>query len=66
MFQFPSYALQALCVQARSTAGLPAVGFPIRKSPDQRVFAAPRGLSQLTTSFIAARRQGIHQMPLVA
>ena len=39
------------------------VGFPIRKSPDQRLFAAPRGLSQRTTSFIASYRLGIHQTP---
>ena len=39
-------------------------GFPIRKSTDQSLFAAPRGLSQRTTSFIASCRQGIHQMPL--
>jgi hypothetical protein len=37
-------------------------GFPIRKSLDQRLFAAPQGLSQRTTSFIASQRQGIHQM----
>ena len=41
-----------------------AVGFPIRKSPDQSLLAAPRGLSQRATSFIASRRLGIHQMPL--
>ena len=40
-----------------------AVGFPIRKSMDQSLFAAPHGLSQRTTSFIACVRQGIHQMP---
>ena len=40
------------------------VGFPIRKSADQRVFAPPRGLSQRTTSFIACACQGIHRMPL--
>ena len=40
------------------------MGFPIRKSADQSSFAAPRGLSQRTTSFIASQRQGIHQMPL--
>jgi hypothetical protein len=40
------------------------VGFPIRKSADQSFFAAPRGLSQRSTSFIASQRQGIHQMPL--
>ena len=28
-------------------------GYPIRKSPDQSVIAAPRSLSQLSTSFIA-------------
>ena len=42
------------------------VGFPIRKSPDQSLLAAPRGLSQLATSFITSRCQGIHHMPLVA
>ena len=36
------------------------LGFPIRKSPDRRLLASPRGLSQLTTSFIAYLRQGIH------
>src|SRR5260370_35018795 len=40
------------------------VGFPIRKSADQSLFAAPHGLSQRTTSFIASQRQGIHQIPL--
>src|SRR6516162_11026212 len=39
-------------------------GFPIRKFPDQSLFAAPRDLSQRTTSFIASQRQGIHQTPL--
>ena len=29
-------------------------GFPIRKSPDHRLFAATRSLSQRTTSFIAS------------
>ena len=41
-----------------------ALGCPIRKSMDQSSFAAPHGLSQRTTSFIASYRQGIHQMPL--
>ena len=40
------------------------MGFPIRKSSDQSSFAAPQGLSQRTTSFIASQRQGIHQMLL--
>jgi hypothetical protein len=50
----------------RQGLGIPLskVGFPIRKSTDQSFFAAPRGLSQRSTSFIASQRQGIHQMPL--
>src|SRR5215472_9726311 len=40
------------------------VGCPIRKSADQSFFAAPHGLSQRSTSFIASQRQGIHRMPL--
>ena len=36
------------------------LGFPIRTSPDHRLLASPRGLSQLATSFIAYLRQGIH------
>ena len=40
------------------------MGCPIRKSADQSFFAAPRGLSQRSTSFIASQRQGIHRMPL--
>ncbi len=35
------------------------MGSPIRKSPDHRMFASPRGLSQLTTSFIACLCLGI-------
>jgi hypothetical protein len=36
------------------------MGSPIRKSPDHRLLASPRGLSQLATSFIAFLRLGIH------
>jgi hypothetical protein len=39
---------------------LHGLGFPIRKSPDHSLLAAPRGLSQLATSFFAYSRQGIH------
>ena len=35
-------------------------GFPIRISPDHSLLAAPRGFSQLTTSFFAQLRLGIH------
>ena len=43
--------------------GLAVPGYPIRKSPDQSAFAAPRSLSQLITSFIACWHQGIHCVP---
>jgi hypothetical protein len=43
---------------------LSKVGCPIRKSADQSFFAAPHGLSQRSTSFIASQRQGIHRTPL--
>jgi hypothetical protein len=36
------------------------LGFPIRTSPDHSLLAASRGFSQLTTSFFAYLRQGIH------
>ena len=39
---------------------LHGMGSPIRKSPDHRLLASPRGLSQLATSFFAYLRQGIH------
>jgi hypothetical protein len=57
--QPPSFGQRASSEQQRSK-----VGFPIRKFPDQSLFAAPRNLSQRTTSFIASQRQGIHQIPL--
>src|SRR5581483_11495816 len=41
-------------------SSLLSLGFPIRKSPDYRLLASTRGLSQLATSFIAYLRQGIH------
>ena len=43
-----------------------AVGFPIRKSPDRSLFAAPRSLSQLITSFIGSWCQGIPLALLLA
>ena len=42
------------------------VGFPIRKSPDRSLFAAPRGLSQLVTSFIGSWCQGIRPVLFIA
>ena len=80
MFQFPAFASYTLCIQVQipyHNAWKPKptslsvwifqafkVGFPIRKSMDQSSFAAPHGLSQRITSFIASQRQGIHRMLL--
>ena len=63
MFQFPGLASFAL--RLRMTALRPP-GYPIRRSWDHSLFAAPPGLSQLTTSFIASLCQGIHRAPLHA
>ena len=46
MFQFPSFATSGLCIQPEVTLTFLSVGFPIRKSTDQRLLTAPRGLSQ--------------------
>src|SRR6478735_6082751 len=79
MFQFPGFALNPYVFRAQYLHLTPCsptspkvkseykrskVGFPIRKSSDQSSFAAPQGLSQRTTSFIASQRQGIHRMLL--
>ena len=57
MVQFPPFASFRMSLRT---------GFPIRRSPGQSLLAARRGLSQLSTSFIASKRQGIHHTPLVA
>jgi hypothetical protein len=44
----------------------PRWGCPIRRSPDHSLLAAPRGLSQPSTSFIGSWCQGIHRAPLLA
>ena len=42
------------------------MGFPIRISPDHRLYTAPRDFSQCPTSFFGTWRLGIHRKPLVA
>jgi hypothetical protein len=61
MFQFPGFAPPAYGFGRRYP--LAGVGCPIRRSPDRSPLAAPRGLSQRAASFVASRRQGIHQVP---
>ena len=57
MFQFSGFALLQLVFNK--------LGFPIRKSTDQFIFANPRSLSQLITSFIASESQGIPRVPFL-
>ena len=57
MFQFSTFALLHPLFKW--------IGFPIRKSPDQVIFADPRSLSQLITSFIASESQGIPRVPFL-
>ena len=66
MFHFTGCRSAAPMYSGRSHPILIGRGYPIRKSPDQSVFAAPRSLSQLITSFFACWHQGIHHVLLVA
>ena len=60
MFQFPGLAPGLHRVSASQR-----MGCPIRISTDQRLFAPPRGFSQLITSFFASESQGIPRTLLV-
>ncbi len=66
MFQFPWFPLPVLCVQTGVT---PHDGCRVSPFGHPRIearSAAPRGLSWPPTSFIGARRQGIHRWLFVA
>ena len=52
MFHFPGFASRLYVFKTGSLDSIER-GFPIRISPDQSLLAAPRGLTQLATSFIA-------------
>ena len=58
MFQFSGFALFRV-------TDLPSAGLPHSEIFGSKLVAAPRSLSQLTTSFIASRIQGIHRVPLI-
>ena len=64
-FTSPGVALGGYGLTPRALVSL-LVGCPIRRSTDQSVLAAPRGLSQLAASFVALRCQGIRRMPVSA
>ena len=66
MFQFPWFPLPVLCVQTGVT---PHDGCRVSPFGHLRIkawSAAPRSFSQLPTSFIGVRRQGIHRWLFVA
>ena len=66
MVHFPPFASHPLFDSGVDDQGLPWSGCPIRRPSGRSLLAAHRGFSQLTASFIALARQGIHRMPLVA
>jgi hypothetical protein len=65
MFQFPGYNLHYLFDSVMDAVTLLTAGCPIRVPPDLGLFAAPRGLSQLTAPFVASWHLGIHRKPLL-
>ena len=65
MFQFPSFPSCTYVFSTWSQA-LRLRGSPIRISADRGLFAAPRGFSQLVTSFVGSWCQGIHLMLFLA
>ena len=64
MFHFPELALDTLCIQVPATEHDLRRVSPFRNPRIIECLASPRGFSQLTTSFFAFRRQGIHPMLL--
>ena len=58
-------SVMAMCSSCSDWA-LPQPGFPIQTSTDQSLLAAPRGFSQLATSFFGVWCLGIHPVLLFA
>ncbi len=62
----PCVRLIHLWIQCMMTGHNPCRVSPFGNLRIKACLAAPRSLSQLTTSFIASRCQGIHRTPLIA
>ena len=62
----PPVSLHNTMYSCYDTRTLLLVGFPIRKSVGQGLFAAYHSLSQLIASFIGSWCQGIHHMLFLA
>ena len=61
----PRVGRRTLCIYVR-LAGSPCAGYPIRRSLGHSLLAASLSFSQLSTSFIASHRLGIHRTLFVA
>ena len=66
MFHFPGLASLDLCIQSRMMGHDSHRVSPFRNHRIIGCLAPPRCLSQLTASFIASQRQGIHLLPLIS
>ena len=66
MFHFPGLASLGLCIQPRMMGHDSHRVSPFRNHRIVGCLAPPRCLSQLTASFIASQRQGIHLLPLIS
>ena len=64
MFHFPTFPLPALCVQAGVTGLASSRVSPFGNPRIKALLPAPRGLSQIATSFFGSRCQGIHRLLL--
>ena len=65
-FTSPRSLLQTYVFSKEISGHYPRWVSPFGNPRIKACLAAPRGLSQLTTSFIASWRQGIHHLPLLA
>ena len=65
MFQFAPFARSGLCIHPAVHGHDPMWVSPFRNPRIKACLAAPRGLSQPSTSFFASRCQGIHRLPLI-
>ena len=66
MFHFPRFARSHLCIQRDVRRHYPPWVSPFGHPRIKAWLAAPRGFSQLPTSFFASCRLGIHRVPFVA
>ena len=64
MFHFPTFPPNTLCVQVQVTRHDSGRVSPFGNPRITACLSTPRGISQITTSFIGSWCQGIHRVPL--